>query len=934
MLLHNESHDTLVRKAVDHCFSEPERATSGRSFFVVLAEVVMDKETFDLPLHQTICLALVKLGHPDMDMRRKAFTLLNTITRRHVPDLGLNDFEIGIGSPLPAIYLRAQRDISAYLASRFQAMKAAMLSEYTLRLPAIDQARRATTLGLLPEWLRDFNLLQAADQDEFPYPTYLVLSNLLFLTVKYGDGHNFEIQDIWSSLAGDSQPMNGNAIIKFLIEQALKRRSPQFVIHAKRVISCLSHTIIGPQMFDELCGFIEPASMIPVPRDEVATQFDPHLRHLYLADIDKLLPAPSRRQIFSPGQLALLFVGELTYERFEQLNVHLPVLLHAVFMQIDNFTPFVQEQMASIFEQLLRSFVSTAPGSEDESVSRSRIDQLFAKGASVFWTHDGDGTDLDQTRTPRNLKITLVETLSILEPMFPDLRVQWGNVALLWATSGPVRHLACRSFQVFRVLMPPTTPSMLADMLGRLSNTVSDPSVDIQSFALEILFTLTAVVRTTDASQKDLFSQIFWATVACLSTINEREFEVAVTMLDSLLDKLDIGSADVVEMLRVKYPEGWEGEPGSIQPLILRGLRSSVTSGVSFQVLARLAKVEDATLVDPSQSRLAFLLVAALPWFLQAVDAHTSDETVTGLATDIATLAEKSGKSDIQRIATSIAKSRFRTKDDLIRQAVGCVRVNYLPALGPELAVLQLGLILNQHEWLRRQTMQALKIFFQVVDTQSPEFSNLGSELLMPLLRLLSTPLAPQALEVLDEPLVINGGPAANQILRMSLQWGKPSRRQEQASDASIFGAPDDSGWAVAHPQDLTTRTRINIQAVFKTCELTLDVAPVSSNVNFVVDDYYDGDEVSFVNDAAETASLGDIVNQLHDVSYAPIVFVRTKQLLTYYHPLTLSRSCLRSLLRTMRHQTRQAFPSAPQDTFTLLTLPPAVDSPNLPMHK
>jgi len=425
-------------------------------------------------------------------------------------------------------------------------------------------------------------------------------------------------------------------------------------------------------------------------------------------------------------------------------------------------------------------------------------------------------------------------------------------------------------------------------MLGRLSNTVSDPSPDIQSFALEILHTFKAVIKAADPSQQELFCQTFWATVACLSTINENEFAEAIAMLNSLLDKVDIGSTEVIEMLKIKCPEGWEGEPGGIQPLVLRGLKSSVTSDASFSILNRLSQIKNPALIDSTDGRIAFLFVAALPWFLQSTDQpiEDRDETIFALADNVAALAEEVGKKDLNRVATSIAKSRFRTKDDLIRQAVGCVRSNYLPSLGPELVVLLLGLTLNEKDWMRKQTMQVLKIFFQVIDTRSEAFANLGSELLMPLLRLLSTPLSSQALEVLDEPITITGGPAANQILRMSLQWGNKgnkfnsNQRREQASDASIFGAPDDSGWAVAHPQDLTTRTRINVQAVFKTCELTLDVTPIDSNVNFVVDDDYEmdqdqpdfdflPDERSFrgENEGDETASVGDLVNQLHDLS-------------------------------------------------------------------
>ncbi len=179
------------------------------------------------------------------------------------------------------------------------------------------------------------------------------------------------------------------------------------------------------------------------------------------------------------------------------------------------------------------------------------------------------------------------------------------------------------------------------------------------------------------------------------------------------------------------------------------------------------------------------------------------------MAADLASIASHLEMRDLERVATSIARSRFRTKDDLVRQAVNCIRSHYLPEHGPNCAVLLLGVVLNQREWMRRQAMQVLKIFFQVLDTRNhAAFSKLGSELLMPLLRQLSTPLSAQALEVLDEPIVVHGGPAANQILRMSLQWGNlPMHGQTRdfVHDASIFGPPQESGWAVADPQDMAT---------------------------------------------------------------------------------------------------------------------------------
>ncbi|PWN39132.1 hypothetical protein IE81DRAFT_295304 [Ceraceosorus guamensis] len=887
LLIYNATHPELVGKTINLCFAEAEDVAAPRSFFAVLGKVLVEHDTFDVPIHQSLCLGLIKLGHPDHEIRRRAFVLLESLGRKCQSDLGLQDLEAGVASPLPATYLRAQREVSAHLAFSLPLLKIAMLSEYTLRLPTIDIGRRATTLGLIPEWLDGLVLSESlpfsvADHyradAEVPGTTFLILTNLTFLTIKYGDEHNFEIQDMWTSLAEGPEPgINATFIVRFLIEQALHFRSSIFVVQAKRAISCLSRTIISPVLFAELCARIEPSSAIPVPRDGASPLLDATHAHLHCANLAPLLLDPSRRQTFSPGQLALLLVGELTYERSGHLEQWLPLLLHAIFMQIDSVSSFMQEQMMSMLEQVMRT-VTSAPTSTGFSVTsrtaKQQVESMFAKGSpSLFWSHDDLNVDLDQTRTPRMMRATLNELLAALDSLYPGLRAEWGRVSLQWATSSPVRHMACRSFQTFRILLPTTTPTMLADMLNRLGNTISDPSVDIQTFALEVLYTLTAVVRSAPVGETEILIQTFWCCLACLSTANEREFAEALALLDALLDKIDIGSRETIDLLRARCPEGWEGDAGSIQTLVLRGLRSSGTSTAAFNILARLAKVKNGMLVDSTNDRLAFTFVAALPWFLQSSDApHTQDSNVLQLADDIAILAAAAGKMDLQRVATSIVKARFRTKDDLVRQAVGCIKDHYLPNLGPDLVVLLLGISLNQHEWLRKQTLQVLKVFFQVIDTRSGAFANLGSELLMPLLRLLSTPLSAEALDVLDEPIVINGGPAANQILRMSLQWGKPSRRREQSSDAAIFGAPDDSGWAVAHPQEMTTRSRINVQAVFKTCELSLETAPVGE-VMFVDEGPSDDPQIVYLastNGTDSTANMDDLggaLNQLHDLS-------------------------------------------------------------------
>ncbi len=534
---------------------------------------------------------------------------------------------------------------------------------------------------------------------------------------------------------------------------------------------------------------------------------------------------------------------------------------------------------------------------------------------------------------PKNLLSTADDTLALIEPFFASFREDWGSVALTWAANNPIRHMACRSFQVFRALQPSVTPSMMVTILGRLADTVSDHKPEVHRFTLEVLYALNLVVKNCESFNREFLAQTWWATLACLSTVNESEFAESAAILESLVDRLDIGSPDVIAFLVQTCPEGWEGDVGVLRILISRGLRSSETSMPTFRLMAKLAKCRDPALIDfDDKCRLGYLFVAALPWFLQVTDESlkaaggsvtskndpraatsgakkagseaTSTKTKDGsditvpvlsavetqlvleMAADLAATAAHLEMRDLERVATSIARSRFRTKDDLVRQAVNCIRSHYLPEHGPEMAVLLLGVVLNRHEWMRRQAMQVLKMFFQMLDTRNhAAFSSLGSELLMPLLRQLSTPLSAQALEVLDEPIVVHGGPAANQILRMSLQWGNMSlngQTRDFVHDASIFGPPQESGWAVADPQDMATRTRINLQALVKMCERTLDIIPTGNNVNFVVDDAYDGtaegdgagfalDEAPGVgglrNEDAPSSSLGDIVNQLHDLS-------------------------------------------------------------------
>jgi hypothetical protein len=234
---------------------------------------------------------------------------------------------------------------------------------------------------------------------------------------------------------------------------------------------------------------------------------------------------------------------------------------------------------------------------------------------------------------------------------------------------------------------------------------------------------------------------------------------------------------------------------------------------------------------------------------------ETIDPALQDFAQDVGILADQERRTSISRIMASFVKRRFRTKEDFLRQSVASLREHYGEEDWTEVVTLLVGLVLNSQKWLRVSALQILKVLFQQRETRNP-VELLGSELLMPLLRLLETELAPAALEVLEEPMTISGGPPAKQVLRMSLQMKFLVKDVEPVTD--VFGIPEDSGWCVARPDRSQEICRANIMAVFETCK----VPSRPSQIHFEPDDME-----RLASPAPSEDDLSGLVQNLHELS-------------------------------------------------------------------
>ncbi|ORY25725.1 putative cell polarity protein [Naematelia encephala] len=854
LLKYNWSCNQLLDEVLHQSFGEGEQFTLDSSFFGVVAAVLAER-LVELPIEQLACLALSKLGHPATDIRQRAFQLVEALDPTARKEL--SKLLPAVGSAAPSVYRKAQRQLAMRLADTFADNAPGFLSECTNRLSQLEAPRRQATLSILPPWLEVLEV--AAESNRSPEDATIdhqILSNLMYIAVRFSDDHLDDIQEIFLAFAGSTNSRNTTALVKYLFEQGSKRRSPEFVTHAQRIMACLAQSEAGSDMFEEICNFVEPSAMAALPEADV-----PPSPMTSLANLDTLMSAPSARsQSFSTGQLALLFAGELLPHQLDdmELSSRLPTLLHIALVHSDHASSALREQCQSVLFQVLRVWICDMSNVPQEdapaiwSTAELKTNALAKSRSTTFWKVEDDSATQTALSAPTKMVSFIMKVLGILLPLQPRIRQQWGELALAWATSCPIRHLACRSFQVFRILSPRVNPRMVSDTLARLSSTVGSSSPEIQIFNQEVLKTFASIVRNLSSTDVQIHPQIFWCAVACLTTPFENEFLEVVDLLSHLLDKTNLSDPSVAQQLLSFRPPDWVGPPPHLQSLLLVGLRSSKTALMTFDLIRRLASAPYDELIDPAADRLLHGFIAALPWMLQSADLGEPNEDLAMMALDLAAIADAQNNPGFSRLLTSFARVKFRSKDDFIRQAASLLR-DFMPTHGLEILTLLLGFVLNTEDWMREKGMQVLKLLLQFPEARGPLATH-GNELLQPLLRLVPTKHSSLALDVLDLPI--------------------STSNSDNPTAGEIFGPIEPSGWSVAKAKELSALTRENVTAVFNTCAVETRAASAHFSVVQFADlrsfnpnpSQVSLDPPSSPITSGDNASMGDLVGALHSL--------------------------------------------------------------------
>ena len=530
-----------------------------------------------------------------------------------------------------------------------------------------------------------------------------------------------------------------------------------------------------------------------------------------------------------------------------------PLLLQVCIVLWDHYTTIVQEQAREMLVHLIHELVISKIGDDTTTPSKSKIEDFIESirqsNADVVWGyHEGGAVDAEAVgnRVPKSMTHVTDEVINIFSLAYPNIHEQWAKMTLTWATACSVRHLACRSFQVFRCILSSLDRTMLIDMLARLSNTIADESPEVQTFSIEILTTLKTIIAALEPADQLKYPQLFWVICACLNTVNECEFIESLAMLETLLAKVNLSDPAVVKLLSDAKPERWEGPFDGVLSLVYKGLKSETSLNKTLAVLLKGVQLPDSELVG-DQSRLLYGVLAFLPCFLHTfeVESKVRDPRTFDAASLLASVAETEGYQEISMVLTTFLNLRYPSSQEFLLQLSSTLRQSFFPALEFQSTVFLMGLLTNSLTWYKFKAMEILSTILPDINMRHPDFTSHGPDLISPLLRLLSTQDCMRALGVMDRVITVAATPNDKHHLRMSLASHESrTQRKEYAGTQSLYGIPEETGWSIPAPAVKANTTRANVHAVFYAFagETRAEAEPTATpEIEFDTEEYHNG---------------------------------------------------------------------------------------------
>ena len=821
LIVQNPDEPHLMAQTMRMCYTA-NNSKALASYFEVVTRVLTESNNVTTPFWKILCAGLYTLGNEDSQIRTKSAGLLRRLEERQGKTSRIQELDVSVSDKTTTVYKLAQFEISSRLAKQHSPLAFHVFSEFSAYFKELQPDHQRNMVSAMLPWIQTIEL-QLDPNGGATATTYMLLVNLFEITAKSSITLHNEIQALWQALGTGPYGGNVQLVLDFIIAICLDKKEQSFVHYARQIVVFLSKTAAGTRVVEYLLLQINPKTMVADRREPMQPPVD-NSGLSYIANLASVVPGGAKQNGLSLGQLSMMLLVDLVVSPCALEQEQVAVLLQMVLVQWDHYASTVQDQarelLVHLMHELVLSKIDPRTPDSDRKCIEEFIDSVRRQDPKITWSYtdsEARAGDEDSRAVSEPMAYVVDEVVKIFELAFNGIRDELGTITMTWATSCAVRHVACRSFQVFRCISTTLNQQMLADMLARLSNTIADDeNHDYLVFSLEILTTLRSIIYALKPEDLVKYPQLFWTTCACLDTIFEREYQEALSMLDLLLSRLDLANHDILNVLRENRPLKWEGGFQGIHALIYKGMRSSQSMDRSLAVMERLIKLSSNDIVG-GEERLPFTFLANLPRYLNQFETGNTDSLVLQSAEVLAAAAESQSLANLSRALHGFAKLRYRSQDDFLSQCINAFRAVYFPTYEFESLVFLLGMVNNQNGWFKVKTMQILCVMIPDVDMRKPEIASQGPDLISPLLRLLQTEHCQQALDVLDNVIDMTGTPMDPKHIRMSMAGSHSSRatRKEYERTKSLYGIPEESGWSVPMPAIHSARTRSNVHAVF-----------------------------------------------------------------------------------------------------------------------
>ncbi|XP_053400043.1 protein furry-like isoform X2 [Mercenaria mercenaria] len=280
----NSDNQGLLDWVIDRCYTGTNEVSDG--CFNALAAVFQARE-YPCDHVAMLNLAILNVGNPRMPTHETAVQLLHLLDRRFFQEESVLRDNSEQHQPLNDVFLsvsycKSQMFMSDQLARLHPDLTMPIFSEITHRFQTAKPAVRQTLLKYLLPWLHNMELVDPSLPQSNPLSTFLVrlhdnytetfkpplkgegwgsqeatkmvLNNLFYITVKFGDDHPQELEALWAALVL-CWPNNIRVVMHYLVI-LINMAATELLSHAKRVVGYIGRAR-PERLVDELMAELQ-----------------------------------------------------------------------------------------------------------------------------------------------------------------------------------------------------------------------------------------------------------------------------------------------------------------------------------------------------------------------------------------------------------------------------------------------------------------------------------------------------------------------------------------------------------------------------------------------------------------------------------------------------------------------------------------------------